>query len=465
MEFKVKQLLTAIGAKTIQEGKDIPCLGIATDSRSIQKQELFFALRGPNFDGHQFAAEVLQKGAWGVVLQKKPSSKIQNLKKGWVFGVSDALKALGDLAQWWRSQFSIPCVAITGSNGKTTTKEMAATILETKGKILKTEGNFNNLIGLPLTINRWNQEHQAAVLEMGMNDFGEIRRLTEIADPTVGAVTNVAAAHLEKLQTVEAVARAKTELYEQMSQRGIAVFNAEDPWLAKLVKGFSGRKISFGMGSECEVHFEHMESVGFDSMDLKLAIQGKLLEATVQTTGVHNVMNAMAACAIALALGVPLEGMKKGLEKFKPLKMRFEQIQLGNGVRLVNDAYNANPVSMEAAFRTVGRAKRAGHFIAVLGDMKELGEQSKELHREIGKKAVEYGVSRLFVIGEFAKWFTEGAKAGGLHSKEITIASSKEEIVALLEKELSAGDIILVKASRMVGLEEVAEDLKERFGI
>lgn len=460
----MEQFLKATGAKVLKEGSKDPCCGFATDSRGIRLGELFFALKGPNFDGRQFCEDVAGKGAWGVVVEGNVKPKIKE-KGAWVFEVPNTLKALGDIAKWWRSQFSIPCVAITGSNGKTTTKEMIASILSTKWNTLKTDGNYNNLIGLPLTLNRLNGEHEAMVLEMGMNDFGEIKRLTEIASPTVGAITNAAAAHLEKLGTVEAVAKAKCELYEAMVEASTAVYNNDDPWISKFAKTFKGKKVSFGMESGSDVQFEHMESIGFDSMELKLAVQGKLLEATIKTTGVHNVMNAMTACAIALSVGISLEGMKKGLENFSPLKMRFEQIQLDNGVRLVNDAYNANPVSMVAAFETVGRAKRAGSFIAVLGDMNELGKKTKELHEKIGESAVQHGVSRLFLIGKFAKSFAKGARSAGLDKGKISILNTDQEVVHVLEKELSAGDVVLVKASRTVGLESVAQGLIERFGI
>ncbi|MDZ4225026.1 MAG: UDP-N-acetylmuramoyl-tripeptide--D-alanyl-D-alanine ligase, partial [bacterium] len=366
---------------------------------------------------------------------------------------------------WWRRQFNIPCVAITGSNGKTTTKEMIASILAVRFNILKTEGNLNNLIGLPLTLSRLDKTHEAVILEMGMNASGEIRRLTEIAGPTVGVVTNAAAAHLEKLQTVEKVAEAKAELYKTMSRDGIAVYNAEDANLSRMAQTFEGEKISFGMTAQNDICFEHMESVGFDSMELKLAIRKKNLQVKLRATGIHNVMNAMAACGAALASGMTLKEMQLGLEAFKPLKMRFEQIQLANGVRLVNDAYNANPVSMEAAFRAVGAAKRAGRFIAVLGDMKELGEKSAVLHQEVGQKAAAYGVTKLFVIGEFAKDLAAGASREAQSPVVVRIAKNMEELIDAVTKEIGAGDVILVKASRVLQLEKVAEALKEKFGI
>ena len=475
----MKQFLKVACAKVLQEGEKKTFRGISTDSRSVKTDELFFALKGPHFDGQAFCEAAVKQGATGIVVQKDQGqwTKDNGLKNKvpspwstvhspfWVFQVPDTLHALGDITGWWRRQFNIPCVAITGSNGKTTTKEMIASILATRFHVLKTEGNLNNLIGLPLTLSRLEKQHEAVVLEMGMNAAGEIRRLTEIAGPTIGVVTNAAAAHLEKLQTVEKVAEAKAELYAAMNPSGMAVYNAEDPNLSKKVQTFKGEKIAFGMSSQNDICFEHMESAGFDSMELKLSVRKKNLKARLQATGIHNVMNAMAACGAALGLRFSIEEMQKGMEAFKPLKMRFEQIQLANGVRLVNDAYNANPVSMEAAFRAVGAAKRAGRFIAVLGDMKELGEKSSLLHQETGKKAVEYGVTRLFVIGDFAKDLAVGAGRAAKESVKIMVAKNMKELIGSVVREIRAGDVVLVKASRAMQLEEVAEALREKFGI
>ncbi len=471
MEFNEEQFLKATKAKILQQGPAKSFKGLATDSRLLKKGELFFALKGPHFDGHEFCKIAIDNGASGIVVDpakllagRRESSQTTG-GQAWIFEVADTLKALGDMAHWWRNTFEVPCIAVTGSNGKTTTKEMIASILSTRWNVLKTEGNFNNLIGLPLMLDRLNRFHKAAVLEMGMNASGEIKRLTEMANPTIGVVTNAAAAHLEKLQTVEKVAQAKAELYEAMRPDGVAVYNAEDPNLSRLAQKFKGTKIAFGMSSKNNVCFEHMESIGFDSMELKISVRKKGLRAQLQTTGIHNVMNAMAACAGVLSLGFTIEEMQRGLENFKPLKMRFEQIQLANGVRLVNDAYNANPLSMEAAFRTVGSAKRAGRFIAVLGDMKELGEKSEWLHEEIGKKAIAYGVTRLFVMGEFAQAMAEGANRAAKTSTVITIAENREALIDQVAREMQAGDVILIKASRAMQLEKVVEALKERFGI
>lgn len=460
MRFDAKQFEQATLARHVRAGPSGPCAGVVTDTRGDLKGKLFCALKGPHFDGHDFCGKALSSGAWGCVVRNGHSVE----GEGWVFETESPLRALGDIAGWWRSRFSVHCVGITGSNGKTTTKEMLASILKTRWRVLKTEGNFNNLIGLPLTLDRLTPEDEALVLEMGMNDFGEIYRLAKIAQPTVACVTNAAAAHLEKLGDVEAVARAKCELFDAMGPEGILVYNADDPGIVGQMKKYSQKKVVFSMGKESPVHFEHMESADLRTMALKLSVEGKILEARMQTSGLHNVLNAMAACATAHALGFPVEAMQEGLEKFRPLAMRMEQIQLANGVRLVNDAYNANPVSMEAAFRAVGRAKRAGRFIAVLGDMKELGPQSARLHREVGEKAAACGVEKLFLTGEFARETARGAESGGLKTEDIRTGADNGEILECLARELKAGDIVLVKASRAVRLEEIAEGLKEKFG-
>ncbi|MDO8493987.1 MAG: UDP-N-acetylmuramoyl-tripeptide--D-alanyl-D-alanine ligase [Deltaproteobacteria bacterium] len=463
MKFNAEEFVKATGAKILRE-KSGECCGIENDTRRLQGGELYFAITGPHFDGHTFCADAVKKGAWGLVVEKEVPIAEDSPPIA-LFQVPDTVKAMGDIAAWWRRQFAIPVVAITGSNGKTTTKEMIAAILSEKWNLLKTPGNFNNLIGLPLTLNHLTKNHQAVVLEMGMNAFGEIKRLTEIAAPTVGIITNVTACHLEQLQTIDAVAAAKGELFAAMGKSGIAIVNGDDPQIQKQTKKFFGRRLTFGMSPECDVHFEHMEMRGWESMDLVFSVKGKQLKAHVQAVGIHNVMNALGACAVALSLGCSNDQMAAGLEKFSPLKMRLEQVQLANGVRLVNDAYNANPLSMEAAFRTVSSAKRKGRFLAVLGDMKELGKEASLLHQQVGKAAAKNGVGRLFLTGEFADKIAEGAITGGLVKNKITISQELDELISVIVDEVKAGDVILVKASRAMRLERIVDELKERFGI
>lgn len=462
MNFTLNDIVTATKGRLIAGAGTLPCTGLSIDTRKIEKGQLFVAIRGAHFDGHEFLADARAAGASALLVQSgtavpagEPAIEVDNTER-----------ALGDIAAWWRRRFAIPRVAITGSNGKSTTKEMTAAIAGALGPVLKTEGNFNNLIGLPLTIFRMTDEHRVAILEMGMNAPGEIRRLAEVANPTVGLITNVTAAHLERLHTVETVAKAKGELFETMNADAIAVVNGEDRWVRDLARGRAGRRIVFGMQNDFDVRFLHMETTGLDRMDLKIAVMGRELSVALPVPGAHNVMNALAAVAVGVALGVDPGEAAERLAHFRPMAMRMERIQLANGARVVNDSYNANPESMKAAFRTVGSAKRAGRFVAALGDMLELGESSAALHRQVGEAAAQMGVGLLYLGGDFADETAAGARAGGLPDSAIVVcAGGAEEIGRLLEEELRAGDVLLVKGSRGMRMERVVEQLKSAIGM
>lgn len=462
MTFTLQEIAAATGGSIVTGDAALSCEGISIDTRRVDEGQLFVAIRGAHFDGHDFVGDACAAGASALVVCRGTALPPAVA----AIAVEDTTRALGDIAAWWRRRFSAPCVAITGSNGKSTTKEMVAAVVAGRGAVLKTEGNFNNLIGLPLTVFRWDETHRVAVLEMGMNAPGEIRRLAEVARPTVGLITNVTAAHLERLQTVEMVARAKGELFEAMEAEAIAVINGEDRWVRDLAKRRGGRAIVFGMQNDFDVRFLHMEMTGLDKIDLAFAAMGREFRATLPVPGVHNVMNALAAVAVGVALGIDPGEAAERLSRFCPMAMRLERVQLANGVRIVNDSYNANPESMKAACRTVGAAKRAGRFVAALGDMLELGEASAELHRQVGEAAAGLGVSRLFIVGDFAEAMAHGARQGGLGDSEITIcAGGIEQLSRLLEEELRAGDVLLVKGSRGVRMERVVDHLKKTIGM
>lgn len=435
--------------------------GVSTDTRSLQSGQLFVALKGPNFDAGAFLAEAQKKGAVAAVAEADCA-----VPAGFpVLKVADTVVALGQLAKVWRNQFTFPFVGITGSNGKSTTKEMTAAVLSLLGPVLKTEGNLNNLIGLPLTLFRLGAEHKVAVCEMGMNAKGEIAAMTEILQPQVGVLTNVTSAHLEKLHTVEAVAAAKGELFAHMSPQGVIIVNDEDPWVRQQAAHFPGRKIHFGMQNSSDIKFGHVEMHGLDAMDLYLSVFGKDLKLHLPLPGTHNIMNALAALGVAAALDLDIQAASHALETFQPMPMRFEQVQLSNGVRLVNDCYNANPQSMLEAFRTVGRAKRAGRFVAVLADMLELGEKTQQLHEELGAHAAQLGVDELYLLGNEAEQTARGASRAGMESTRIHIFQDIAELNASLMNTVHAGDVCLVKASRGMKLERVVNALKQKFGI
>jgi UDP-N-acetylmuramoyl-tripeptide--D-alanyl-D-alanine ligase len=458
--LNVNDIVDATSGELIQRGTFESCTGVAIDSRAMNEGDLFVAIHGLHFDGHDFIPRAIEKGARAVVV----SQDVEAPPEVSIIRVGDAQLALGELASWWRERFSIPCVAITGSNGKSTTKEMTASIVGSMGQVLKTEGNYNNLIGLPLTVLRWRDHHDVAVLEMGMNAPGEISTLTAIARPDVGVVTNVTAAHLEKLRSVEQVARAKSELFEAMEECGIAVVNDEDQWVRAMGQRFSGKAISFGMRDDSTVQFRHMVSEGLDSTELTLRIGSEERTIHLPVPGAHNVMNALAAFAVGHALGLELDTMIDCFNRFKPMSMRFECVQLTNGVRLVNDSYNANPQSMRAAFRTVGSAKRAGRFVAVLGDMFELGEQAAELHREVGEAAAQAGVSKLFIIGEHASDVARGAERGGLNNSHVSVVEDMDRLAPMVVEDMKAGDVVLVKGSRGMKMERLVEYVKREIG-
>lgn len=462
MAFTLQEIVDATQGQLARGDGALAGGGVSIDTRQLKPGELFVAICGAHFDGHDFLSEASAAGAAALVVRKGT-----RVPPGAAFvEVRDTERALGDIAAWWRSRFEIPCAAITGSNGKSTTKEMAAAVAGGLGPVLKTEGNFNNLIGLPLTAFRWEAAHRAAILEMGMNAPGEIRRLTDIARPTVGLITNVTAAHLERLHTVEAVAKAKGELFEAMGPEGTIVVNGEDPLVRELGLCHGGRRILFGMQNDFEVRFLHMETTGLESMALKLAVLGREFEISLAVPGAHNVMNALAAIGIGVAFGIdPAEAVER-LVSFRPMAMRMERVQLANGVRIVNDSYNANPESMRAAFRTVGSARRAGRFVAALGDMLELGESSAELHRALGEAAVAAGVGRLYLLGNFSRETASGAREGGLPNSSIIICDEgAEQMAGLLEQELRPGDVLLVKGSRGMRMERVVERLKSSIGM
>lgn len=469
MKLTLDDILKATGGELLKRGKSDAFEGVGIDTRTIKGNEVFVAVRGAHFDGHDFLGEAVRKGTPAVVVarhqsvsgQASPAPLADDIS---VVRVKDTVTALGDIASWWRKKYAAPCVAITGSNGKSTTKEMASAIASVRGPVLKTEGNFNNLIGLPLTVFRWEKEHKTAVLEMGMNAKGEIRRLAQVARPEIGLITNVTAAHLEKLQSVEGVAEAKGELFEVMAGKGIAIVNDEDPWVKKLGKKYGGQTITFGMQNTSDVQFRHMESTDLSSTDLTLSIMGKERTIRLPLPGTHNVMNAMAAVAVGVALKIDLDDILSRVVEFHPMAMRFERVQLANGVCMVNDSYNANPQSMKAAFRTVGSAKRAGRFIAVLGDMLELGLQSAALHREVGRTAAESGIDKIFIFGNFASEMAEGAREGGIDSSKVEEFDDIDALKRSVENEIRAGDVLLVKGSRGMRMERIVEHLKHNIG-
>lgn len=433
-------------------------LGISTDSRSLRPGEIFWALKGDKFDGRDFIKEAIEKGALGVVLQS--GRLLPPNKEGLVVvEVEDTLWALGEFAAQYRHLFDIPIVAVTGSNGKTTTKEMIASILSTRKRVLKNQGNLNNLIGLPLSLLKVAPEHDVGVFELGMNRRGEIARLTEISSPTVGVITNVGPVHLEYLIRIEEVAEAKGELFQKMPSEAVAIINKDDPWVDKLSSRFLGKKVTVGINHPAEITTKNITLMGTEGITFDLVIREKTLPVFIPMIGEHNVRNALASAAVIVALGEDPEIIPEGLKNFTNLSLRQETVKLKGEITLINDAYNANPVSMKRALETFSRLKGASRGIALLGDMLELGPESNALHRELGEEVAKFGIQYLLLMGDYASQVREGAIAGGLPSDSIWIGREHQELSDILSGLLKEGDWVLVKGSRKMKMEKIAERL------
>jgi UDP-N-acetylmuramoyl-tripeptide--D-alanyl-D-alanine ligase len=445
MGWTSKEVVEATGA-TGENGRDGWFETISTDSRQVPLGALFIALRGERHDGHKYAAEAVRKGAAGVLAERFPAG----VEPRRVLLVGDTLRALGDLAAYTRRRQPLRVVAITGSNGKTTTKEMVASICERavfpppSGGVLKTQGNLNNLIGLPLTLLRLGGGEAVAVLEMGMNAVGEIARLTEIAGPDIGVVTNVGPAHLEGLGSIAGVAAAKGELFANLSPQGMIAVNMEDEWVVRIASSFPGRRIEFGRGREVEAR--SVRDLGLDGVELDLHVAGESTRVLLSMPGVHNVTNALAAAAVTHGLGVGLETIRAGLEEARLPSMRMQVVRLANGVTLVNDAYNANPASMAAALRAV--TARPGRAIAALGEMRELGAESAALHRQIGRLASELGVAVVVAVGPGSTAIAEGAREKATPSTAVHTCPDAAAAARLITGLWRSGDVVLAKGSR-----------------
>ncbi|MBI4524083.1 MAG: UDP-N-acetylmuramoyl-tripeptide--D-alanyl-D-alanine ligase [Deltaproteobacteria bacterium] len=459
-----EEILLATAGELIFKGKERLFGPVVTDSRLVRKGSVFVALKGERLDGHDFVADAVGRGAGCLVLHSRPEASLA--QKASVVLVSDTLKALGDLAHFRRNVVGLKVLAITGSNGKTTTKEMVAAILQRssigrtsfRGKVLKTEGNYNNLVGLPLTLLALKGSEKVAVLEMGTNRPGEIKRLTQIAAPEIGLITSVAPAHLEGLKTVEGVAREKGDLFRGMDPKGIAVVNVEDPWVRRLAKEFKGRTITFGRKAEVAAESFRILPAGGIEFSLRAGVERRRVQLNL--SGEHNLVNALGAAAMAYGLGINLDAIRRGLEAVKPVPMRMA-IEKWNGIGIINDAYNANPASMNAALRTLAGIKAKGKKIAILGDMLEMGQASRKHHLALGRQVARYRIQRLFVIGDQTEAVKKGALMGGMKERQLTTGSDHEAIGKLLRAEAMAGDWLLFKGSRGMQMEKVLTVFKK----
>ena len=437
--------------------------GISIDSRKTDQGNLFVAIPGETFDGHRFTGEAVANGARTVVMarDKKEMADQETLGKTAVVLVDDTKKALRDVAAWYRKKFDIPTVAVTGTNGKTTTKDMIAEVLSSRYRVHKSPRSFNNLVGVPLTLFQLNSNSEALVLELGMSSPNEIAILTRIANPDVGVITNIGPAHLESMGSMERIAQAKFELPDNMSSPRTLVLNADDPILADRIgqKRKDERIISFGIEKKSDFAADRIELNGEGHVIFRV---NQDLTIRLRLLGLHNVYNALAAFAVGRLKEVDPQEIRQSLEQYDPSHMRMELVRIGE-IRVINDSYNANPISMEKALETLKSIGASGRKVAVLGDMLELGEKASDFHLEVGRKAARSGVDCLVVVGALARFIGEGAREAGMSSDQVLTFDRNEQVSLFLLENLRDGDLLLVKGSRKMKTEEVVLSLKTQY--
>jgi UDP-N-acetylmuramoyl-tripeptide--D-alanyl-D-alanine ligase len=456
--FTERELTAATGGRFVGAAP-AEVAGVSTDTRTISPGSLFVALRGERFDEHDYLAEAAARGASAAVvadawLAAHPAPPLP------VLAVPDTLAALGAIARLHRRRFRIPVVGVTGSNGKTTTREMIAAILATRGPVLKTEGNLNNEVGVPLTLFGLGPEHRAAVIEMGMNHAGEIARVAAIAEPYVGVVTMAGTAHMENLGSQDGIADAKAELYAALPENGIVVVNADDPRMLKRAQASGRRTLTFaaGRGRRGDVVVLEIVSQGEDGLRFVLGIGNREVPIHIPgLVGAHNATNAAGAAAAAVTLGFTDREIAAGLAQVMPVGRRLRVERLASGLRLVDDCYNANPDSMAAALRTAAELAQGGRVVAVLGDMLELGAFGEEAHRALGAEAARSGAALLGAFGPRSRETAAAARAAGLeafHTEDI------DALVRWAKATVLPTDLLLVKGSRGMKLERLVEALR-----
>jgi len=455
--FKAQDILRETGGILICGNPETSFSGISIDSRKIEPGGLFWAIKGERFDGNDFIEEARSKGAAGIVAESCKDVR----EECTLIEVASSLEALQSLAAFNRRRHGIPLVAITGSNGKTSTKEILSAILQKRYEVLKNEGNLNNLIGVPLTLLNISSDHEVAVVEMGMNRKGEIRALAAMASPDIGLITNIGEAHLEGLGSIEDIKMAKGELIEALRSEHHVVLNADDEASMDLSRLASGNIVTFAVNKGADVRATEVEVEWGKGTLFILSLKGETIPVLLPTYGIHQLYNSLAAAAVAYIMGLGLDEIRDGLEEYEPYSGRMEIISEA-GVVLINDTYNANPPSLRHALETMARLS-SGRKIAVLGDMLEMGEDAEKIHFDTGSFAFSQGIDLLLTLGPLAKSIVEGAVESGMARGSALSFTDKGELNSYLRSEVRSGDWILIKGSRAMKMEEVTTDILENL--
>ncbi|HLV10557.1 MAG TPA: UDP-N-acetylmuramoyl-tripeptide--D-alanyl-D-alanine ligase [Halanaerobiales bacterium] len=471
LELKLEEIKEAVSGEYLQGDCSGKISGISIDSRTIRNGELFIAIKGEFFDGHDFIEDAIKKGASGIIVHKALPI-IKTTPELPVIQVSDTLIALQNLAQYYRLiHKNLKVIAITGSVGKTSTKDITAAILSEGFNVSKTEGNYNNHIGLPLTLLKMDGNEDFIVLEMGMSKIGEISVLTDIARPDLAIITNIGSTHLEFLGSVENVAKGKSELITGLPEDGIAVLNADNRYVSEMHRVFRGKRlIYYGIDSKTapinknsgfSVDFFRGRIIKTDydgSTYIRVFNSGKEVELILNKPGKHNVYNALAAITVARINGLNWTQIQNGLSKVKFSELRWEVKELTNGARIINDTYNANPLSMRAALKAA-KDIASGRLIVVFGAMLELGEEKEKAHQELGDFIFQEGIDLLFTVGDTGKLIADGAINSGMKNNTVFIYKENYKAACKLVQTIDDGDTVLIKGSRGNRMEEIAEIL------
>ncbi|SDB51403.1 UDP-N-acetylmuramoyl-tripeptide--D-alanyl-D-alanine ligase [Pseudobutyrivibrio sp. YE44] len=453
----LKKVAQAVNGQLIlpEGGQDLAdrvIMGAVNDNRKVEEDFLFIPMVGARVDGHDFIEDAFSKGALATLAEKK----LDNPSGPYIL-VEDTKLALKQLATAYRMELSIPIIGVIGSVGKTSTKEMISSVLETRFSVLKTDGNFNNEIGLPLTICRIRDEHQVAVVEMGISDFGEMHRLGDIAKPDIVVMTNIGQCHLEFLKDRDGILKAKTEVFEHMPKDGIVILNGDDD---KLIDAdtLGRKKVFYGFNGQ-EFSATEVTPEGMSATKATISVMGETFQATIPLPGIHNVANGLAAAAVGTQLGLGIEDIKKGLEKAETISGRNNIINVRD-ITIIDDCYNANPVSMKASIEVLGKAP--ARSIAVLGDMGELGEDERKLHYEIGQYLEENHIGYVFTVGDLSEEINKALSqknSSCMAHHYATVDAMLEDLIPIIR----GGDTILVKASHFMNFSTVVEAIKAKF--
>lgn len=462
MKWKLSEILKAADGELICGPEEAVFLRISIDSRNIEPGNLFVAIKGQVHDGHKFAADVVKKGVKGLVLNKNAAKELpldKWAKSGIAcIAVDDTTQALGRLGRFNLEQCSSSVAAITGSNGKTTTRAMCSAVVEQRFNTLSTYGNYNNEIGLPLTLFNLEPEHEWAVLELGMNHAGEIERLAKICRPDIGIITNIGPAHIGELGSMDAIMNAKGELLKGLKPGGTAVLNADDPRCMKLSENLPNPVVFFGISDNANIKADSVKQ-DRSGISFNLNINNDKIRIHLNIRGRFMVSNALAAAALGSIIGLSAQEIQAGLEKFTPVKGRMNSFKTKKGFTVIDDTYNANPESVKAAISSLGSYNNENtRNILVIGDMFELGEHAEAMHREIGEFAAGNPVAKIYAAGSFAEHIAKGAENKGMASKDI-FTGSRQDIIKELEKKLLPQDLVLVKGSRGMAMEKIVNSI------